>query len=360
MAQCPSLWKAAFPWNISSCYLHVPFPASLHATVVSVAQSPYLWKAAFPWNISLCYLHVPFPASLHATVVSVAQCPSLWKAAFPWNISLCYLHVPFPASLHVTVVNVAQCPSLWKAAFPWNISSLSTCSFSSFPACYSSECGPVPISLEGGVPLEHLIMLSTYSFSSFPACYSSECGPVPISLEGGVPLEHLIAIYIFLSSFPACYSSECGPVPISLEGGVPLEHLISCVPGIQIQVSPSGVKKIQWAENRPPSTTGIDVNPNWVDNNKRHGEFVKYQQKKAGWVIVDVLRCIVLSKNCYPLATAFEGYTCSNAAISVWFGKGVHACVHLTLPCGHDTDYSFPISLSNFICKLGNPIDFGS
>ncbi|KAK3091075.1 hypothetical protein FSP39_016962 [Pinctada imbricata] len=65
------------------------------------------------------------------------------------------------------------------------------------------------------------------------------------SHEGNMPLM----------SFPACYSHECGPLPISMEGGVPLEHLISCVPGIQIQVSPSGVKKIQWAENRPPAPT---------------------------------------------------------------------------------------------------------
>ena len=57
-------------------------------------------------------------------------------------------------------------------------------------------------------------------------------------------------------SFPACYGSEFSPIPDAMEGGVPLEHLISCVPGIQIQVSSSGVKKIQWAENKPPSQIG--------------------------------------------------------------------------------------------------------
>ena len=55
-------------------------------------------------------------------------------------------------------------PYLVPYPFQLQIGSLIYVSFSSFPACYSSECGPVPISLEGGVPLEHLIMLSTYSF----------------------------------------------------------------------------------------------------------------------------------------------------------------------------------------------------
>ncbi|XP_069125542.1 meiosis regulator and mRNA stability factor 1-like [Argopecten irradians] len=55
-----------------------------------------------------------------------------------------------------------------------------------------------------------------------------------------------------LMSFPMCYIAEFSSLPISLQsqGGVPLEHLISCVPGIQIQVSASGVKKVQWAENQ--------------------------------------------------------------------------------------------------------------
>lgn len=58
-------------------------------------------------------------------------------------------------------------------------------------------------------------------------------------------------------SFPACYGAEFSPIPDAMDGGVPLEHLISCVPGIQIQVSSSGVKKIQWAENKPPSQIGV-------------------------------------------------------------------------------------------------------
>lgn len=58
-------------------------------------------------------------------------------------------------------------------------------------------------------------------------------------------------------SFPACYGAEFCPIPDAMDGGVPLEHLISCVPGIQIQVSSSGVKKIQWAENKPPSQIGL-------------------------------------------------------------------------------------------------------
>lgn len=54
-----------------------------------------------------------------------------------------------------------------------------------------------------------------------------------------------------------------------MDGGVPLEHLISCVPGIQIQVSSSGVKKIQWAENKPPSQIGeyfIVTIMHWCDH----------------------------------------------------------------------------------------------
>ncbi|XP_060076534.1 meiosis regulator and mRNA stability factor 1-like [Ylistrum balloti] len=60
-----------------------------------------------------------------------------------------------------------------------------------------------------------------------------------------------------LMSFPMCYIAEFSSLPISLQsqGGVPLEHLISCVPGIQIQVSASGVKKVQWAENQTSNSS---------------------------------------------------------------------------------------------------------
>ncbi|CAC5393561.1 LKAP [Mytilus coruscus] len=56
-----------------------------------------------------------------------------------------------------------------------------------------------------------------------------------------------------LMSFAICFSAEFGCLPIVGDSGIPLEHLISCVQGIQIQVSPSGVKKVQWAENKPLS-----------------------------------------------------------------------------------------------------------
>jgi hypothetical protein len=46
------------------------------------------------------------------------------------------------------------------------------------------------------------------------------------------------------------------PLVYVYEGGVPLEHLISCVPGVQIVVSPTGVKKVHWAENKPPNSPG--------------------------------------------------------------------------------------------------------
>ncbi|KAL3876190.1 hypothetical protein ACJMK2_034060, partial [Sinanodonta woodiana] len=56
-----------------------------------------------------------------------------------------------------------------------------------------------------------------------------------------------------LMSFPACYRAEVCPL-FECESGVPLEHLISCVPGIQIEVSSTGVKKVRWAENKLPTT----------------------------------------------------------------------------------------------------------
>ena len=62
---------------------------------------------------------------------------------------------------------------------------------------------------------------------------------------------------VYTSSFAICFSAEFGCLPIVGDNGIPLEHLISCVQGIQIQVSPSGVKKVQWAENKPLSPPGI-------------------------------------------------------------------------------------------------------
>ncbi|XP_074649395.1 meiosis regulator and mRNA stability factor 1-like isoform X2 [Tubulanus polymorphus] len=59
--------------------------------------------------------------------------------------------------------------------------------------------------------------------------------------------------YMPMMSFPACYAAEFGPVHPVSEGGVPLEHLISAVPGVQLSISKSGVKKVHWAENKPPS-----------------------------------------------------------------------------------------------------------
>ena len=37
---------------------------------------------------------------------------------------------------------------------------------------------------------------------------------------------------------------------------MPLEHLISCVPGVNVTVSKSGVKKVLWAENKPLQPIG--------------------------------------------------------------------------------------------------------
>ncbi|XP_053388921.1 meiosis regulator and mRNA stability factor 1-like [Mercenaria mercenaria] len=60
-----------------------------------------------------------------------------------------------------------------------------------------------------------------------------------------------------LMSFSACFSVEVAPLVYVYEGGVPLEHLISCVPGVQIVVSPTGVKKVHWAENKPPNSPDL-------------------------------------------------------------------------------------------------------
>ncbi|ELT96318.1 hypothetical protein CAPTEDRAFT_189892 [Capitella teleta] len=56
-----------------------------------------------------------------------------------------------------------------------------------------------------------------------------------------------------LMSFPACYASEFGSLNPCTQNGVPLEHLISCVPGVKVALVPSGIKKVQWAENKNSS-----------------------------------------------------------------------------------------------------------
>ena len=92
------------------------------------------------------------------------------------------------------------------------------------------------------------------------------------SHEGAMPLmryQHLNAphiqltfekIWVYLSfevfSFPACYTSELEELTICQEGGVPLEHFISCVPGVNVAVSKSGVKKVLWNENKPAIPIG--------------------------------------------------------------------------------------------------------
>ena len=55
-------------------------------------------------------------------------------------------------------------------------------------------------------------------------------------------------------SSPACYAAEFSELKTTEKGGVPLEHMISCVPGVQVVVSKSGIKKVQWAENKVPSS----------------------------------------------------------------------------------------------------------
>ncbi len=75
-----------------------------------------------------------------------------------------------------------------------------------------------------------------------------------------------------LASFLDCYSAEIAPLePVGVApaggggvggaGGAPLEHLITCVPGVKVAVCRSGVKKVQWAENKTPAALGKYVRP---------------------------------------------------------------------------------------------------
>ncbi|XP_064638971.1 meiosis regulator and mRNA stability factor 1-like isoform X2 [Lineus longissimus] len=81
---------------------------------------------------------------------------------------------------------------------------------------------------------------------------------VVLQLKGLAPQVHsLLQAHngsMPLMSFPACYAAEFGPIYQVSDGGVPLEHLLTCIPGIQVDVSKSGVKKIHWTENKAPST----------------------------------------------------------------------------------------------------------
>ena len=70
------------------------------------------------------------------------------------------------------------------------------------------------------------------------------------------PVDHFVDLTFLCFSFPACFSAEVAQLVYVYEGGVPLEHVISCVPGVRIVLSNTGVKKICWAENKPPGSPG--------------------------------------------------------------------------------------------------------
>ncbi len=57
-------------------------------------------------------------------------------------------------------------------------------------------------------------------------------------------------------SLPSCYAAEFSPLKTLVDGGVSLEHIVTCVPGVKVDISSSGIKKIQWAENKPPTNIG--------------------------------------------------------------------------------------------------------
>ncbi|KAL5019265.1 hypothetical protein ScPMuIL_004987 [Solemya velum] len=84
-----------------------------------------------------------------------------------------------------------------------------------------------------------------------------------------------------LMSFSACYAAEFLPLP-TVNDAVPLEHIISCVPGIQIMVSKTGVKKVQWAENRPSSVP--------VDGIRTNSPLLTQQLNQISREIIDLLK----------------------------------------------------------------------
>ena len=73
---------------------------------------------------------------------------------------------------------------------------------------------------------------------------------VCFSLSPSLPLSLYLPLFSFSSSFLVCYNAEFSPLPVAKEGGVALEHVISCVPGVDICTTKSGVKVIQFQENR--------------------------------------------------------------------------------------------------------------
>ncbi|XP_052765793.1 meiosis regulator and mRNA stability factor 1-like isoform X2 [Mya arenaria] len=81
---------------------------------------------------------------------------------------------------------------------------------------------------------------------------------VKVQLKTFAPQVHSLLMshdgLIPLMSFPACFSAEITQLVYVYEGGVPLEHVISCVPGVQIVTSNTGLKKVIWAENKPPGS----------------------------------------------------------------------------------------------------------
>ncbi|CAH1794385.1 unnamed protein product, partial [Owenia fusiformis] len=81
---------------------------------------------------------------------------------------------------------------------------------------------------------------------------------VMLSLKGFAPQVHTLLLShdgnMPLMSFPVCYEAEFGVSIQEKSMGAPLEHLIASIPGIQISLSKCGIKKVQWAENKPPQT----------------------------------------------------------------------------------------------------------
>jgi len=80
--------------------------------------------------------------------------------------------------------------------------------------------------------------------------------------------------YIPLMSFLVCYNAEFSSLPVAKEGGVALEHVISCVPGVDICTTKSGVKVIQFQENRE-QFENLQKNNTWQELGKISREIME-------------------------------------------------------------------------------------
>ena len=164
---------------------------------------------------------------------------------YPWSS----IQAGWRLSIHIFIVRPT--PPTFMKGFQWNFQILFTMMWSSvwqFLFLNRTSHSRVISPWLSKFCLNFLIWLTPPTITITITCFGHICSVV------------LLFVYVFfISSFPVCYSAEVAPLVWVLEGGVPLEHLISCVPGIEIMVTKNGVKKVSWAENKPPATIGNSI-----------------------------------------------------------------------------------------------------